>query len=106
MIQLKLSNTTEKDMWFLSLLLSLLPTPKSRPVNPSWYSQSYYTLQKRVIAWHKCELEKLDLDYAELQGTLKLLQARKMADEQGIGSMDSRYPDMSEYIPHWKQIDS
>jgi hypothetical protein len=93
-------------MMFLAFLFAILPAPSPRlkVVYISGYAQAYYSLQKKVAAWHKRELEKLDFEFAELQGSLNLMRARDVAISQGIGPMDPDYPDILDYSPSWKRV--
>lgn len=53
----------------------------------------YDNCKKRVVAWHRAELEKLDSDFAFQQAGVRLTLARVKAAAAGISPLDPRYPD-------------
>ncbi len=53
--------------------------------------------KQKVIAWHRTELEKLDLWYRLQQDSLKLAVAREKALAAGIGPLDKNYPDIFDF---------
>ena len=59
----------------------------------------YNECEKRVIAWHKAELEKLDSGFRLQQAEFKLVAARTKAHREGIEPEDPRYPDIFDFVP-------
>lgn len=86
-------------MPFLVFLWAILPIPKSRIAYASGYAAFYYNLKKKVVVWHKQELESMDSDYAMHQAQIKLMKAREGARAKGIGPLDPRYPSISDFHP-------
>jgi hypothetical protein len=88
-------------MWFLSILLAVLPepNPKFQIAYLSGYADLYNGLKSKVIAWHKAKLEEVDADYARVQDSLRLIAARELARGEGIGPMDPRYPSIEDVSP-------
>lgn len=88
------------------LAVWVLPRPTSGKgiAYRSGYASFYYACQGVVIDWHKRKLAELDSDYAELQGSLNLIQARNRAVEQGIGPSDPRYPKIEDYNPGMRKM--
>lgn len=63
------------------------------------YRVTYCGCHEKIIMWHKSSLEKFDPDFRFQQAQLQLVEARMKADEQGIGPLDSRYPDLFDFLP-------
>ena len=61
---------------------------------------NYFDCRKKVIAWHRAELEELDFNYALQQAGFRLVAARDKALTEGIGPLDQAYP--SHPVPHIK----
>ena len=87
-------------MPLLSLLvIMLLPSPGPRyyPImrggqqvgtGESWYWGFHARCHKKVVTWHRVELEKLDYDFRFEQSSLRLVKARREAHEAGIEPMN------------------
>lgn len=58
----------------------------------------YYGCKRKVIAWHKTKLEKLDPLYRMEQAGLRLMMAREEAHAAGIGPSDPRYPGINDFV--------
>jgi hypothetical protein len=91
-------------MTFLALLFAFLPKPRFRISYYSGYSDLYYSLQKKVVAWHKSELEELDASYASVQDSLRLVNARRKAVADGISPLDPKYPSLEDVSPRFKKM--
>lgn len=91
-------------MSFLAFLLVILPKPVSKFAYRSGYADLYYGLQKKVVEWHKSELEELDTDYSSLQDSLRLVKARQKAIANGIGPMDPEYPSLQDVSPRFRKM--
>ena len=85
---------------FVVWMDTFLPRQSRLSLKVSRYFRSmfdYYDCKKRVIAWHRAELERMDADYCIQQASLRLIVAREKAQAEGIGPLDSRYPVMHDF---------
>ncbi len=57
----------------------------------------YHNCQKKVVAWHRAELEKLDLIFQLQQSAFKLAVAREKAREAGVRPLDPDYPTLLDF---------
>lgn len=91
---------------FCRLLIWILPAPNPRWRIAYWsgYADLYNTAKKFVIAWHKARLSELDHEYARQQGSMALIAARHLANKQGIGPLDPRYPQLEDHDPVFKKF--
>ncbi len=59
-----------------------------------WWMQS----QERLITWHRIQLVLLDPKERFSRGATSLMEARTKARDAGIGPMDSRYPELRDFV--------
>ena len=91
------------------LLLALLPSPDAmyhffgksytrRRALYTLYCGWYRQLKKKVVAYHKDELVRLDFQFAMEEGSKELVRRRNAARDAGIGPVDSEYPDIEDVM--------
>ena len=59
----------------------------------------YDDCRKKVVAWHRAELEKLDHVFQIPQAAFKLAVAREKAREREVGPLDENYQTLFDLIP-------
>ncbi len=62
------------------------------------YTMWWLESQMRVIAWHRAELQRLDVHFQYAEATRQLIQARERARQAGIGPLDRNYPDLDDFV--------
>lgn len=60
-----------------------------------WYTDS----RTQLAAWHRKQLNRLDLDFRLREAGISLVQAREKAREAGISPDDEQYPDLFNFLP-------
>ncbi len=57
------------------------------------------TSRKRLTAWHRQELKRIDSNFAYAEATRELINAREVARERGVKPLSSKYPDIRDFLP-------
>ncbi|OYV63604.1 MAG: hypothetical protein B7X03_01135 [Parcubacteria group bacterium 21-58-10] len=76
--------------------------PKSKFRREAGLILNYADCRKKVIAWHRTELGRLNADFDLQQAALKLVAAMDKAHAEGVKPDDPKYPDIWDYID-WRE---